>query len=404
MPTGIAARRSLFTMPAKKVAARVPKTTTVGDVLSLLAHANFEPRWPPDVFAIVAFLLHKSGAYTKAIEAGWPPVTATNPAKRRAQALAWAARTKELGDQWRETAERQKPAPLLVLEYWEQLVKNRQVLVQDIPDNRAVWEALLHLCAVADEACAGVGVVNEQKTSKRLDRFDIEATQLLLAKATLCFEIDSKLVRVLPKLHTPQVGMTVRSLTHHLALCPSGDIHAEWYKYPSVIENPRSLNLLLVPWPTSIQPRDFKPIDPPPEHNMDRGLFGFFSFAPERGSDVVKHTTRLFEQAEKIVGRVDAVILPEAALNRSQYDKLKREITTKRRAMLIAGVSEEGRPRKKDYRFWTELLRCGYAICVRSTGPTQASPLEGEQITDSAVRAWRHAGSAEDLVGAHRCS
>jgi hypothetical protein len=336
----------------KKVRENRGSGSTVEQLLTYACPTGVRAIWPPDVFAVVALLLEKSGAYTKAIEFSWPPVSSKQPSKRQEEAREWAGRIRRLGREWRDAAGADKNPPLEVVRWWNHIVKARHVPVRDIPQQHSIYESLLHLCAVADEACAGVGVANRQDSSARLDRFDIRATQLLTAKATLCSDIDSTLLRVLPKLHTPQVGMTLHSLTHHLALCRSGDIVPEWYKYPSATTNPRSLNLLLAPWPIAIHPRDFRPVDVPADYNMDRQLFGFFSFAPERRSlDVVRHTLRLFEAASKVVGRIDAVILPEGALGERQHSALKREITRKRHAMLIAGVTEVGRPGKIGNQF-----------------------------------------------------
>jgi hypothetical protein len=175
-------------------------------------------------------LLQKSGAYTNAVEFSWPPVQSKQRSKRHEEAREWAARMRQVGREWREAAGANKAPPALVTTWWNRLIKARGVPIRDIPGETTICEALLHLCAAADEACAGVGVANQQNSSARLDRFDIRATQILTVKATLCADIDSTLLRVLPKLHTPQVGMTLRSLTHHLALCSSGDILPEWYK------------------------------------------------------------------------------------------------------------------------------------------------------------------------------
>jgi hypothetical protein len=74
---------------------------------------------------------------------------------------------------------------------------------------------------------------------------------------------------------------------------------------------------------------------------MDPRKFGFFTFDPNRRtSEVVNYIVRLFDAATEQVDQVHAVILPEGALGPDQHQKLRTQITTKRGAMLIAGVTE----------------------------------------------------------------
>ena len=69
--------------------------------------------------------------------------------------------------------------------------------------------------------------------------------------STLCNQMHPSRLRVLPELHVPQSGLTVRSLSRNLALCTGEEIRPQWINIPSPTSptNPGSFNLLLLPWP-----------------------------------------------------------------------------------------------------------------------------------------------------------
>ena len=53
-----------------------------------------------------------------------------------------------------------------------------------------------------------------------------------------------------PKTRTPQVGCTLRSLSHNLALLPPvGDVQTVWRMWNTIDPNSDSFNLLVVPFP-----------------------------------------------------------------------------------------------------------------------------------------------------------
>jgi hypothetical protein len=118
-------------------------------------------------------------------------------------------------------------------------------------------EACLQILAAADEASAGVGVLDPENPA---DEFGQKAMGLLAidrSATTLCVEIDPSRALVLPKMHTPQVGMSIRSLSHHLAYCDAGEVCPRWDTAPKAL-GARSLVLLVLPWPLEVLPRQFR--------------------------------------------------------------------------------------------------------------------------------------------------
>jgi len=79
------------------------------------------------------------------------------------------------------------------------------------------------------------------------------------------------------------------------------------------------LNLLLVPWPTTVSSRAFCPVKLK-WHDMPR-RYGYFTYKPDptpaafAAAELVK---RLLEKAAGITGRINGIIFPELALTKTE--------------------------------------------------------------------------------------
>jgi hypothetical protein len=307
---------------------------TITDYLNYLHASTSFVEWPPDVFAVAMSLLQKSGAYTHAIS-DWPPTDAMSTVPKEEQVRSWADRMKTIGEAWRVGVLRKPPSvPSEVRNWWQVVLQTGRLEVASIRDDDNLCSALLQLCAVADEASVGVGL------SPTRDEYDTAGWLELDNAGTLCRNVDPTIVRVLPKCHTPKLGMTVRSLSHHLSLVAAGDVLPQWYVVESRRKDPavklkRNLNLLLIPLPRLVLPDDFREADGPIQ-NMDAGQFGFFTYDAQ--SVASAHVIGLFERASAMLSPIDGVILPELSLSEEEYIKLKTAIVDERKAFLIAGV------------------------------------------------------------------
>ena len=98
-------------------------------------------------------------------------------------------------------------------------------------------------------------------------------------QSSICRNVPVGRVSVLPKSHCPLTGFTIRSLSHHLALCPPSELRAFWRKAPLKISAGKRLRLLLIPWPYSLAQESFYAVD---SHypKMPPG-YGHFSFDPK---------------------------------------------------------------------------------------------------------------------------
>lgn len=299
-----------------------PKVSDVLDDLLLFDWSHrTRPTWPPDAFAVAASLLKRSGAYTEIVNA-WPPAGfATIP--------KWHEFIITVANNWRRRCTNgQWPNELQA--WWSTILASGKLHIEDIAEKRELVVALASIIAAADEACAGVGIVSSADVS--LTRF--EATAFAhLQKHSLCKSINDAYVKVLPKLHNPLSGMTLRSLTHNLALWDKPEVAVEW-RFLDLPTAEAGLNLLLLPWPLKIEPKAFKPSRVKSRVKMP-GEFGFFTYEMSPDAIDIDSVIRTLEAAEEIVEAVDAVVFPELSMTRRDFVRLRRRLGER---LLIAGV------------------------------------------------------------------
>lgn len=323
------------------------RAETIEDVIKYLIGTVGRgiPKWPPDVFCLMAAVLHRSGAYT-AVTDDLPPRIKLPKGEK------WPDYVRRLGTDWRNTATTALELPAEIQKHWTRIVKASKSPLTKLRGKRECLASILFLLACSDEACIGVGTsishVASRPRATPKDPFLWDAEERLfftiLEGSTMCKEIDPARARVLPKMHTPQNGMTIRSLSHYVAYCPATDLRPEWYSFGTDTQE-HALNLLLIPWPSRVAPNQFlanrKVLL---SDSVKRGAYGLFTFqaAPGPPTNLVK---RIIKAAEQQVGRIDGIILPELALSRREYQRMARDFVTDRR-FLIAGVGKSASPKR----------------------------------------------------------
>jgi hypothetical protein len=290
--------------------------------------------WPADVFALVNVVLARAEAFRFAqSRQDWPP-------RRFGD---WAQEVGEAGRQWSAWAENRTGAlPELVAAEWSVFCERLEMPLEELASGRDVrgWQALLTLQAVADEACAGLGVA--------LDTFDAAGCvyrargRELLARTGSLARIDTSYLRVLPKVRTPPTG---RPAFSRYASVQGPGIDVRWHKMPARHRGTdlRSeyANLLLLPWPLQVNASDFRAVG-----SLDRlakDPYGFFEFAPAERLDL-DLLDRVLLAARKEAGSVDVVLLPESAIEKDEIDDLETLLDAHGVVMLEAGVREPVQP------------------------------------------------------------
>lgn len=293
-------------------------------------------RWPPDAFAITSVLLEETGAYRLIVS---PPEGASWPGRDD-----WIEWVRRLAADWVQSIEDHTPPPDEVVDFHGDLQSLLGWPLSRFDELEARdWEPvrrLLEMNAIADEACAGLGMPRAMEDHEHTV-YHARARALLSENGSLG-RFPAHLVRVLPKLRTPQVGITLRSLSQHVSADRTG-IDVQWRMINDVgddeeLKDTERLNLLLVPWPLRIEDAAFRPV-PGPLDNLDTSHFGFFEFAPE-----IEDFEEAFEKVVKAAKRhekIHAVVLPEAALSVPECDGALSLLKDEEVALLISGVRGE---------------------------------------------------------------
>lgn len=288
--------------------------------------------WVPDVFALTETVLQRSEAYRFAVSppAGeqWPPPALPG----------WPTAVAEAADGWCAWAvDRSRALPPLVATAWQAVDDGATTALEDLGSGRAwqLCEALLTLHAVADEACAGMGVI--VVTAAGDQRHRARAKELLARTGSLT-RIPRHRLRVLPKVRTPTGGISFRSLSRYVCLRDAGvDVNWQWApmgRDPSK----KHRNILLLPWPLQIGADDFKPL-PGSVRRVEEEPFGFFSFDPAEELDLGL-VDRVLVAAKEAVHDVDIVVLPESAVPDTAIEGLEAVLQRHGVEVLVAGVRQ----------------------------------------------------------------
>jgi hypothetical protein len=219
----------------------VPNQLTIGEfiigILPDLRRNTRMPSWPPDCFGLCLALLRQTGAYAQLLT-DWPPGPTRGGALK-----TWTDKVHKLSQRWRRSWQAGGSFDDLADE-WQIICQSFDVPLGQTREKRTLCEALMTLTAVADEACEGVGSPRNQAPGEVATLADV-GTGFLTALGTLCLDIDRSRLRVLPRMHTPQNGLTERSLSHYLSLCEASEVTPQWLSNSFLPSD--SMNLLLIP-------------------------------------------------------------------------------------------------------------------------------------------------------------
>lgn len=280
------------------------------------------PRWPPDAFAVAATIVESAGLYAAARYAGGDGGLF---GKR------YLERVRDAGKMWGEEID----VPHEVEKAWKLLAQSSDDLsnlARTDQNAGAIADAAIFVLAAADEASAGMGF--HPSENQNFAAFLLKATSQMHrdkrlvhphAPHSLCLSISPSHLCVQPKSRTPQVGCSLRSLTHNLALLPrSGVIRTTWNMSVSTEQKCDALNLLLVPFPYRIDSSAFVPgqsIDDEGSNSAHVAVKQTWCTATKgRGVSARKlfaFIRDLIEEANREAGPVHGVVLPELALPHS---------------------------------------------------------------------------------------
>ena len=200
--------------------------------------------WPPDVFVLCSYLLEKSGGYS------WVVGLRSKSFEEKFDE-SWTKELYKYGKEWREYLDsyyecleekkRTRSIPSTKsdwkkslndittikkkipeeIEKWlvflfEQLYEKNSISLKALSEekNFSLCKKIITLLSVADEASSGVGIDESEAGFLKISKRILASND----NKSLCSDkINIDEVRALPKQHTPQCGITIRSLSHHLS-------------------------------------------------------------------------------------------------------------------------------------------------------------------------------------------
>ena len=328
------------------------------------------PNWPPDLFAIAATLLKKSGCYA-------------NCPSGKENREAYKKEVKTLGERWAKSGKISRNSK--IRSYWKTIINEKQEITESTPQNETWWDAAFRLLAIADEASERIGFIlspDEAETDPSI--FVLLASYAITNKEdrkrylphwprSICQRIGQDQLCVQPKSRKPQVGCTLRALSHNLALLPpSGEVNAFWrFSRSSFKHNLEPLNFLLIPFPYNLKTNEFY------DSSSNSRTGKYFSlnqnWIPSL-KEMVKFTSTMILEAEKNGEKIGAVVFPELAFTLKFARELSKALGKefKKLEVFIAGVSEE------DDNKTNESKNSTYTCLFQGNGKKEAEWTQGK--------------------------
>lgn len=332
------------------------------------------PSWPPDAFAVAAHLVKTTGAYQYAnfnrnLRTNGDPfeIYAKNRPNLEKIGAAWAnaipipelrddTDVAELSEQsakkfhWLklDAEEIAKVTEDDIQNIWEQLIPaendyNMEGLPEFGGDIPSWWKYAIQLMILSDQASKGLGfspspsadttftmmqvLLTSSMALQKPDSYDRIFEMLAINNLAQPELVDTKCFAVMPKCRTPNVGWTLRSLTHNLAFMPVGEVRARWYHNvvsPESASGPNGtpLNVLVVPFPFYIKSEAFETTKTQGEFSLNQSWLKDLQARHE----IIRLVDSLIYEAYDDGIPVNAVIFPEMSLDYVTFDWLSSKL------------------------------------------------------------------------------
>jgi hypothetical protein len=274
--------------------------------------------------------------------------------KRTLLGKSWPKECVEIGSTWRDNINSQfntKPYSFLdtvqpskvpgrVRGWWKSLERFYDRPIVQIRNLAKPLRALVRICAVSDAACYNIGLLYEIDTDDHFMKYAEALCSVRNDSKSFCVDVPRDKVCVLPKTHTPQRGLTIRSLSHHVCLYEAAEIEVKWYPPLRSHFRPNIINLLLLPWPMKINAGQFNILR---DGNRQFGSlpegFEYFEYHPQSGdaTSFREKLTETIKGAKEHVDCIHALIFPELSMTEALFLEAE-EIALKESAILIAGA------------------------------------------------------------------
>lgn len=314
---------------------------------------------PTDIFGAMAFLLEQSGAYQSVFPVGNSGIASSLVTRSQLEEFSklgaeWASAGRKLpcanGKRKEKLSKKIKTITDRVQREWEALLGYSSSPVStELFEPQAWWTSVALLFVFADEASVDLGHRAESGDRSFIDVLmegfggtdfahaypDVQMLECKNRALTHLYEdrtkrsyapfLDAEIARVMPKGRTPDVGCTLRTLSHNLAFISDPTaLDLAWFVQdrlsPTQFE---ALNILLVPFPFKIPANSFKARTV----NTGKGnkKWGWYEVEQSwlnSGFNIVSLVRPLLEAAERDQGPVHGIVFPEMALDWNAHAEL----------------------------------------------------------------------------------
>ncbi|HRK23860.1 MAG TPA: hypothetical protein PLQ11_02800 [Beijerinckiaceae bacterium] len=365
------------------------------------------PDWPPDLFAVCAFLLERSGTYQNINPGHGDPAGSVNPTLTHADHEALLG----LADEWKK---RLSTVPAGVQALWTELLDDGKTKKFNVRiktgETLPAWViAAYKLLIIADEVCENTGYVdappssgtpttvavivafNETNARARGRKHFFHAhgthsTPVPIFSITQRASMD--MLAVQPKSRTAQVGVTMRTFSKHLALLPPVTrINTAWQRFATAgSDDGEDLNLLLIPFPYRIEAGWWtaKTVETNPPLK-----WGNFELEQRWLEGMTAEQLGAFVSllAEKSGRTIHGVVFPELSLTTALHRDLTEQLasTNPEIEFVIAGSSDNCDDDKGNFALVSNIYR---APAGGSSG-SAAPPANIEHISQGKHHRWR---------------
>jgi hypothetical protein len=321
-----------------------------------LFHPDWTPndwfRWPPDLFALTSWILRTTGVYRCAAV---PPEGWKEDARRSVIDGDNVERIRQEWRAWIVGRPRRRRLPPELRQLRDVLFDPAATLRQgDGSFEPTVCQALLTAHALADEVCASLGLQWGPQAHAELG-FAANFHLAVTGSLSLCPRDRGV---VLPKMRTPQSGLTIRSLSHHLSFHVSEAV-VHWWTVPWFDReaDQNGINVLAVPLPYQVEAAAFQP-SPEGGTLSDGRRFGYFRYLPREAENTSDAEAKERATVEEILALVRAayrdevkhlhlLVLPEVALTQGELKLLRSQLVAELLGMqnipmVVTGVRHSG--------------------------------------------------------------
>jgi predicted amidohydrolase len=198
----------------------------------------------------------------------------------------------------------------------ENSVKNQKNPYRSNENACNFLEKVAEVHAIADEACAGLGV-SGTSASRHSPLFHYVANLLLISTGSFA-TYPKQIGIVLPKMRTPQQGINIRGLSHNITFHAT-EVEVIWRSFPWANITENSLNILAFCWPNKID-NDFFETNKPVF--SDSRYFSYKEEQGEGGFDPTIVIENLRAARKEGIDRVHIIVFPEVAMNDDQWTQL----------------------------------------------------------------------------------